>query len=142
MSQYLQELCDALSRVLDKAALSKRRQLSGYVENIDFWIAEAEHRLDAVCGFVDRRRRMIEGTSDEIVREGVRRRVEPAPHYEVSSDWEELEARSAELRLQVLKSVQRFVKAARREELISDQHLFDIEDRVHANLRGRDPIPH
>ena len=127
MSQYLQEICDALSRVLDKAALSQRRQLSGYVQNIDFWIAEAEHRLDVVSGFVARRRRMIEGTSDEIVREGVRHRVEPAPHYEVSSDWEELEARSAALRLQVLKSVQRSVNAARREELISDQDPFDVE---------------
>jgi hypothetical protein len=142
MSQYPQQLCDALSRVLDKAALAQRRQLSGYVANIDFWIGEAEHRLNAIAGFVDRRRRMTQAASSEIVREGLRRPIEPAPHYEVSSDWEELETRSAELRSQVLKSVKRFVKAARREKLITDQDIFDIEDRVHASLRARDPVPH
>ena len=45
MSRYMQELCDALSNVLDHCAQLDRRRLAGYAQNIDFWIAEIQHRL-------------------------------------------------------------------------------------------------
>jgi hypothetical protein len=46
----MQELCDSLCRVLDHCAQLDRRRLAGYVANIDFWVAEIQHRLNLIEG--------------------------------------------------------------------------------------------
>ena len=43
--RYMEELSDALLRVLDHCAQLDRRRLAGYAANIDFWVSERQHRL-------------------------------------------------------------------------------------------------
>lgn len=64
MSQYLNEICDPLCRVLDHCAQLDRRRLAGYVANIDFWVGELRHCLMAVDGYAQRRQKMIEGAKN------------------------------------------------------------------------------
>jgi hypothetical protein len=144
MSRYLQELCDSLCRVLDHCAQLDRRRLAGYVANIDFWVAEIQHRLNLVEGYVSRRRAMVAGTN-QVYADDIRRSPAETPHVieqlitpnalDVSTDWEALENESTILREQVLASAKRFVKRCAAAELIDQDKLFAIEDQLTVNLR-------
>src|SRR5262249_46104993 len=119
MSRYLQELCDSLCRVLDHCAELDRRRLAGHVANIDFWVAEIQHRLSLIDGYEDRRRKMMAGT-DQVYADDIRRapgnemqnvyRLIIPNAKDVSTDWKELEDESVRLRSQILASAKRFVK--------------------------------
>ena len=153
MSRYMQELCDSLCRVLDHCAQLDRRRLAGYVANIDFWVAEVQHRLKLIDGYVDRRRTMMAGT-DWVYADDIRRaspshirdfeqlikpieveRLTKPNVLDVSTDWEALQNESAKLRKQVIASTKRFVKQCVATELIGQDKLFQIEDQLAVHLR-------
>jgi hypothetical protein len=140
----MQELCDSLCRVLDHCAQLDRRRLAGYVANIDFWVAEVQHRLKLIEGYVDRRRSMMAGT-DQVYSDDIRRWPSTNLHnveqlitpnaLDVSTDWDAIQKESEKLREQVLASTKRFVKKCVATELIDQDKLFAIEDQLAVNLR-------
>ena len=147
----MQELCDALTRVLDHCAQLDRRRLAGYVNNLDFWVSEIQHRLKLIAGYIERRRDMVAGTN-AVYQDDITRNV--GPHYhsvppvesltmpnviDTSTNWDDLEAETAELRKQVLASTKRFVMKCLECELIDQTRLFQIEDQLGVNLRSRQP---
>ena len=148
MSRYMEELCDALARVLDRCAQLDRRRLAGYAANIDFWVSEIQHRLLLVDGCVNRRHRMLAGT-DKVYADDINRT--PAEHadaverlitpnvVDTSTDWIALERDATELRKKILGSAKGFVMKCLAEDLIDQDKLFQIEDRLHVNLRVRKP---
>jgi hypothetical protein len=40
---YIERVCEAVSDVLTRAAGVTKDRLAGYVANLEFWVAEAEH---------------------------------------------------------------------------------------------------
>jgi hypothetical protein len=147
----MQELCDALIRVLDHCAQLDRRRLAGYARNIDFWVSEIQHRLMLIDGYVERRHKMVAGTN-EVYQDDINRNV--GPHHrsvptieslttpivtDTSTNWDELETEASELRKRVLGSTRRFVMKRLETELISQDQLFHIEDQLGVHLRSRKP---
>jgi hypothetical protein len=51
MSQYLQELCASLCKVLDYSASLEAPRFGGYAANPDFWTSEVAHRLALIDGY-------------------------------------------------------------------------------------------
>lgn len=142
MSQYMQQLCEALIRVFDRCTQLDRRRLAGYVQDIDFWIAQVQHRLSIIDGYVERRRRMIDGTkavyTDDIQGSPSRDVDLVSPNViDTSANWDELQAEAIALRKAVLESTKRFVMHCLDEKLIDTDKLFEIEDVLQANLRSK-----
>lgn len=152
MSRYMQELCDALTRVLDHCAQLDRRRLAGYAHNIDFWVSEIQHRLMLIDGYIQRRRKMVAGTN-AVYQDDINRNIGPDHHHSVppieslttpnvtdtSTNWDELETEVNELRKQVLASTKRFVLKRIQTELIDQDQVFHIEDQLGVNLRSHKP---
>lgn len=152
MSRYLQELCDALTRVLNHCAQLERRRLAGYTQNIDFWVSEIQHRIKLIDGYIERRQNMVAGTK-AVYQDDINRSIGPQHHNPVpsieslttpnvtdtSTNWDELRAETDKLRKQVLASTKRFALKCLETELIDQDQLFQIEDRLGVNLRSRKP---
>lgn len=143
MSRYMEELSDALLRVLDHCAQLDRRRLAGYAANIDFWVSEIQHRLRLVEGYADRRRNMLAGTrqaySEDISRDPTDASLTTPNIVDTSTDWETLERDTTELRKKLLASARRFVLKCLTTNLIDEAKLFQIEDQLQVNLRLRKP---
>lgn len=151
MSRYMQELCDALTRVLDHCAQLDRRRLAGNANNVEFWVSEIQHRLMLIDGYIERRQNMLAGTN-AVYQDDINRNVGPHHHSvprieslttpnvtDTLANWDELETEAAELRKQVLASTKRFVMKCLDTELIDQDQLFEIEDQLGLNLRSRKP---
>jgi hypothetical protein len=143
MSRYMDELCEALVRVLDHCAELDRRRLAGYAANIDFWVSEIQHRLVLIDGYADRRRTMLSGTqevyADDIGRCPDDGSLTTPNVVDTSTEWEALERVTAELRKKLLGSAKRFVMQCLATDLIDEAKLFQIEDHLQVNLRVRKP---
>ncbi len=55
---YISDICDALSRTLQKFATLNPHQLSGHFANLDFWLTEIEHAFAIIDGYQERFERM------------------------------------------------------------------------------------
>lgn len=148
MSRYMQELCDALTRVLDRCAQLDRHRLAGYVQNVDFWVSEIQHRLLLIDGYIERRRKMVAAINAAYQHDIDKRELQYFDSIEslttrqvtdTSTNWDELETEVNELRKQVLASTKRFVMRCVETKLIEPDQLFHIEDQLGVNLRSRKP---
>jgi hypothetical protein len=144
MSRYMQELCDALTDVLDRCAQLDRRRLAGYAHNIDFWISEIHHRLTLIDGYLERRRNMVDGTK-AVYQDDINRSIGlDFPYFpsvptiaslvtpnvtDTSTNWAELEDETDRLRKQVLASARRFVMKCLDAKLIDQEQLFRAQKR-------------
>ena len=64
VSQYLEETCGALTRVLNHACQLHAHRLAGYAANMDFWMAEVRHCLDLVAGYGPRFDKLKKATKE------------------------------------------------------------------------------
>src|SRR3954454_14623527 len=55
---YIDDISEALVRVLTQASDGSPEKFAGYAANRNFWIAEAKHCLDVINGYGDRFERM------------------------------------------------------------------------------------
>jgi hypothetical protein len=55
---YIDDICNALATVLNRATDGRPERFAGYAANRDFWIAEAAHCLEVIQGYGDRYKRM------------------------------------------------------------------------------------
>ena len=144
---YMQQLCDALTTVLDRCAQLERRRLAGYAANMDFWIEEVQHRLRLIDEHAARRRRMIEATqalyaedirlAGPMALPGVAEALTAPNASDVSVDWEALAAEACELRERVLKSIRLFVRRCAHCGLIDADRVRQLEDLLGIDLRRR-----
>jgi hypothetical protein len=72
MSQenYIDQLCSALTDVLERAASGSADRLAGYAANVDFWIDEAEHCLRVIDGYEERFQRFHEAQQEVVAARG------------------------------------------------------------------------
>lgn len=58
---YTTEIAELLAETVGKFESLNSYQLAGHVENLDFWLAEAEHALGSLDGYAKRRDKMEQG---------------------------------------------------------------------------------
>jgi hypothetical protein len=139
MSKYLENIAEALIDVLNGAAQSRDHRLVGYAANVDFWVGEIQHCIDALDGFALRQQRFEAAVSRAVkdIREAETRQsrpVDPTKLYygEATSSIQSAhyEDQVAELRTRLVEAANKFVGRLRNEKLVAPERWSSINERL------------
>lgn len=133
------DLAALVANQLSRFVTLNSDQLAGQVENLDFWLGQVRHALEALDGYAVRFVRMEGGQQRYVTRHGTTRKV-----YDVVTETArertpprprripERELNNA--RRKLLDATARFLVRCRQEDLVTQQHLAEIAKRL-----GLDP---
>ena len=123
---YVDEVCYALVRVLDHAAVHKDVRLAGYAANLDFWVEEIRHCLDCLAGYERRHARL----ADARTQFAGQHRIELDPVLTTRTTTDD-ELRKLEARL--TSAAQRFLKLCCEHGYVDHKRQREIE--VYVGIR-------
>jgi hypothetical protein len=120
---YIDEICQALVRVLTRACEGPPHRFVGYAANVEFWAAEARHCLNVIAGYEERFKRMRDASTEK---EPPRRDWSFGPHITTSTKSSD---RSA-ARQQVLDACRRFLKRCEKVNAVPQDEVIALCGQV------------